>query len=158
MTEQTDAEKALAARHFNQRVFEYAQTLGCTHEQAEVFAASQQSKFTWTGVQLIWNDTKKPAVDEPAARAYYEQDKFKFLLPTKAPAADQEGPQVPPDVLAKALTGNITAIGAVSRLLGDADRATTERFIAGERAKLDHGHDLPRMRPLHVARATKRLL
>lgn len=137
MAELTDEQKTEAVRDLNQKVFEYAmEKHGCTHEQAEAFAATQVGKFSWTGVRLIWNDTKTPAVDEPAAKAYYGQDKFKFLLPQKAPAADQQdGPQVPPNILELALMGNVTAFGKISRALGDADRATTERFIAAEREK-----------------------
>ncbi len=142
MTEPTEAEKAAAARDFNQKVFEFAQTLGCSDEQAEVFAASQQSKFSWTGVQLIWNDTKKPAIFEPAAKAYYEQDKFKFLLPPpKAAAADENAaPEIPAAILASALTGNMTDRGRIVRAFGN-DIAAADKFIAAERAKIAAGDD-----------------
>lgn len=50
MTVELDATLAKIDHH--QRTLEFAQSLGCSYEQAAVFATSQKDKFAWNGAVL----------------------------------------------------------------------------------------------------------
>ena len=83
-------DKALSAIDHRQRTLDFAQSLGCTYEQAKVFADSQRDKFKWNGAVLSWGATGAPAADEKDAIKQHMRDNgLGFLLPSEDPLKDR---------------------------------------------------------------------
>lgn len=107
--------------------------LGCDERRAEVFIAACGDRFHYDGMLHFKSAHGDVPVDDPACIGFFERE-YDFLVPKKANGSDN-APAVPADVMEKALAGNLTAIGAVNRIRGDADFETTEKFLAGERGR-----------------------
>jgi len=88
MTEALDA--ILAAHDLHDRTAKFFLSLGSSYEQAEAAAAAHKDKFSWDGVALNWKATNKLAADDPAAKAFFAQDAYRFLLPVPTTDANQK--------------------------------------------------------------------
>ena len=107
--------------------------LGMDERRAEVFIAACGDRFQYDGILQFKGVNGLVPVDDPSCVGFFQRE-YDFLLPPKSNGSDK-APDVPADVLEKALAGNITAIGAVNRIRGDADFETTKKFLAGERGR-----------------------
>lgn len=136
MTEAVDRELAKIDHH--QRTLEFAQSLGCSYEQASVFAASQKDKFKWTGSALMWGATGRPAADEVTAiKAHMVENKLDFLLPVENPLKNQIAVNADPALIQSALGGNMTAKSRLLRDVFHGDLVALEMALAARREKIE---------------------
>lgn len=119
------------------KIADYAmQVLGCDERRADAFVKVGGDFLKWDGTLQFKTATGAyVAADDPQAKGFFERE-FDFLVPKAAPSGDNKAAaEVPADVLESALAGNLTAVGKVLRIRGDATMADTQEFLAGERAK-----------------------
>jgi hypothetical protein len=134
----TELDAALAKIDHVQRTQDFAKSLGCSYEQASVFAASQKEKFKWTGSALMWAATGRPAADEvDTIRAHLKENKLGFLLPDENPLKDTIAANADPAMMQAALDGNITAKGKLLRGTFHGDLAALETALAAKREKIE---------------------
>ena len=125
-------DKALSAIDHRQRTLDFAQSLGCTYEQAKVFADSQRDKFKWNGAVLSWGATGAPAADKvEKIKAHMRENGLSFLLPPADPIKDQINAD--PALLQSAVDGNLTAKGKLLRDTFKGDLPALERALAAKR-------------------------
>ena len=119
------------------KIADYAmQILGCDERRADAFQKVAGDFLKWDGtLQFKTASGAYVAADDPQAKGFFERE-FDFLVPKQASGGDNKAAaEVPADVLESALGGNLTAVGKVLRIRGDATMAETQKFLAGERAK-----------------------
>ncbi len=136
-------DKELAKIDHHQRTLDFAQSLGCSYEQAKVFADSQRDKFRWNGAVLSWGATGRPAADEvEAVKAHMRENKLDFLLPAEKP---QDQINADPAQIEAALAGNLTAKGKLLRDTFKGDLTALETALTQRREKIKgaNGADNP---------------
>jgi hypothetical protein len=109
--------------------------LGMDEARAEVFVKACGDRFHYDGILQFKGVNGLVPVDDPQCVGFFQRE-YEFLCAPKSNGGDN-APAVPADVMEKALAGNVTAIGRVNHIRGDADYATTQRFLAGERKSAD---------------------
>src|SRR6202167_1484445 len=103
--------------------------LGMDERRAEVFFAACGDRFKLDDFLQFKGVNGLVPVDDPQCVGFFQRE-YDFLLPPK-PNGSDNAPAVPPEVMEKALAGNLTALGQVNRIRGDADFETTKKFVAG---------------------------
>jgi hypothetical protein len=106
--------------------------LGMDERRAEVFVAACGDRFIWDGTLRFKGASGEVPVDDPQCIGFFQRE-YDFLVPAKSNG--DSAPDVPAELLEKALAGNQTARAQIHRLRGDPDVAATDKFLAGERAK-----------------------
>jgi hypothetical protein len=115
-------------------VTEYAESIGCTYEQASTMAKAYSERFVYDGATLSFNGKPVTAARDDVI-AHFKEHKLNFLLPK---AGDTEQPDVDPDLLASARAGNKTARAQIYKQTGDL--AKTDALIA-QKPAADKGDD-----------------
>lgn len=94
-------------------------------EQAAAFVHTVGRELEWTGVRLMWvrpDGTKTVALNDDNFKEHVK-DKFGFLLKPErvVPEGTLPGVELDPATVASALSGNMTARGALAKAFGNGD-------------------------------------
>ncbi len=142
MTKEQD--EALRTITEKNKICTYAmQVLGMDERRAEAFQKVAGDHLKWDGtLQFKTASGVYVAADDPQAKGFFERE---YLGPvfgmTPKPEGDGKAPDVPADLIEKALAGNMTARAQIHRLRKDATPAATDKFLAEQRAKANSGND-----------------
>jgi hypothetical protein len=141
------ADKFLRSLDLAEKVRAFAETLGCTGKQVDVFCnvfGSDERYFIWDGVRLLWkhNGETSIAVDDPNCKKWL-QSEYDFLVPKPKAQVDDRGAlahhALDPELIDRALGGNQTAKSQIATALAGGgkvdDAQVVELFLKAEAQK-----------------------
>lgn len=109
----------------NQLVEKFAESIGCSAEQASTIAKAFSERFEFDGAVLSFKGQPITQARD-AVIAHFRENKLDFLLPK---AGEAETPDINPDLLASARAGNMTSYSRIAREHG---KVTADKLLAAK--------------------------
>lgn len=138
-----EAEQWLKDQDREEKIRELADEICGSDEQAAAFLHTAGKELTWTGVRLMWrrsDGTQTVALSDPKFMEYVKE-RYGFLLKPEKPAPLNDHPNVTldPATVELALSGNMTARGAIAKAFGNGDgdkgAAAADLYLKAKREK-----------------------
>lgn len=121
-----------------EKISEFAEMLGCNEMQRRAFVRlfDDGKVLSWNGVRLLFHvgdGTTTTAVDDERCKQYLKEQVGFLFPPEKAADTRTALPEIPQELVEKALTGNQTARAQIAhRAFGD-DTGATDLYLQGKR-------------------------